>query len=155
VDCLDCGTRLARDHLQRLLARHNPGCEPVSPEQSAPDGAVLLGDEVQEGFVVPDCPSCGGMLKPSVVFFGENVPRPRVARAFEQLAASRGLLVVGSSLTVFSGFRFCRQAAADRQPIALLNRGRSRADDLAELKLDAACGETLVHTLQQLSPTTR
>jgi NAD-dependent SIR2 family protein deacetylase len=150
VDCLDCGARLARESMQRLLAEHNPGCAPVAPEQSAPDGDVLLGDAVQAGFVVPDCPSCGGMLKPAVVFFGENVPRPRVARAFEQLADARALLVVGSSLTVFSGFRFCRRAAEEGVPMAILNLGRTRADDLAGLKLNTECASTLEATLGML-----
>jgi NAD-dependent SIR2 family protein deacetylase len=150
VDCLDCGVRLGRERMQDLLAAHNPGCAPVAPEQSAPDGDVLLGDAVQTGFKVPDCPRCGGMLKPAVVFFGESVPRPRVALALEQLARARALLVVGSSLTVFSGYRFCRQAAEAGQPIALLNWGRTRADDLAALKLDAACGPTLTAALALL-----
>ena len=151
VDCLDCGLRLSRERMQALLAAHNPGVVPVAPALSAPDGDVLLGDNVQAGFRVPDCPDCGGLLKPAVVFFGENVPRPRVAHAFARLAAARGLLVVGSSLTVFSGYRFCLRAAAAGQPIALLNRGRTRADDLASLKLDADCGATLSAALRLLA----
>lgn len=150
VDCLDCRLRLARERMQALLARHNPDCVPVALEASAPDGDVLLGDAVQAGFSVPDCPRCGGMLKPAVVFFGENVPRPRVAHAMDQLARAGGLLVVGSSLTVFSGYRFCRQAAQAGQPIAILNRGHTRADDLAGLKLNAACGPTLAAALALL-----
>lgn len=150
VDCLDCGVRLGRERMQGLLAAHNPDCASVAPEQSAPDGDVLLGDAVEAGFRVPDCPRCGGMLKPGVVFFGENVPRPRVALALEQLASARALLAVGSSLTVFSGYRFCRLAAEAGQPIALLNRGRTRADDLAALKLDTACGPTLTAALALL-----
>jgi NAD-dependent SIR2 family protein deacetylase len=123
----------------------------LAREESAPDGDVLLGAAAEEGFRVPDCPGCGGLLKPGVVFFGENVPRPRVARAMRQLEAARGLLVVGSSLTVFSGYRFCRRAAELGLPLALLNRGRTRADDLAQLKLDAGCGPTLTAVLALLA----
>jgi NAD-dependent SIR2 family protein deacetylase len=143
VDCLDCGARLARERMQQMLAAANPGVRPASPARSAPDGDVLLGVDAEDGFVVPSCPECGGLLKPSVVFFGENVPRPRVERAFARLDASAGLLVVGSSLTVFSGYRFCLHAAKRGMPIALLNRGRTRADELAALKLDADCGAVL------------
>ena len=151
VDCLDCGLRLPRERMQVLLAAHNPGCVPEAPEQSAPDGDVLLGAAVQDDFRVPDCPRCEGLLKPAVVFFGENVPKPRVAHAMDQLARAGGLLVVGSSLTVFSGYRFCRQAARASQPMALLNRGRTRADDLGGLKLDADCAPTLAAVLRLLS----
>jgi NAD-dependent SIR2 family protein deacetylase len=150
VDCLDCGVRLARERVQTLLAGHNPGCVPAAPEQSAPDGDVLLGDAAQAAFRVPDCPECGGMLKPAVVFFGENVPRARVTDAMGLLAEARGLLVVGSSLSVFSGYRFCRRAAETGVPIALLNLGRTRADDLAHLKLDAGCAPTLTAALREL-----
>jgi len=150
VDCLDCGRRLSRERMQALLVEHNPDFAPVGPAGSAPDGDVLLGDRDHAHFRVPGCPSCGGMLKPGVVFFGENVPRPRVARAMQQLESSRGLLVVGSSLTVFSGYRFCRRAAELGLPLALLNRGRTRADQLAHLKLDAGCGPTLAGALKQL-----
>ncbi len=150
VDCLDCGLRLSRNRVQALLASCNPHCAPVAPEQSAPDGDVLLGDALQADFRVPDCPRCEGMLKPAVVFFGENVPKPRVAHAMQQLERAGGLLVVGSSLTVFSGYRFCRRAAQTRQPMALLNRGRTRADDLGALKLDSDCAATLAAVLQLL-----
>ncbi len=153
VDCLDCGLRLSRERVQGLLAAHNPDCVPVAPEHSAPDGDVLLGDRAQAHFRVPDCPSCGGMLKPAVVFFGENVPRPWVAQAMGQLAGAGGVLVVGSSLTVFSGYRFCRQAARDGQPISILNRGRTRADDLARLRLDADCATTLTAVLGLMDTT--
>jgi NAD-dependent SIR2 family protein deacetylase len=151
VDCLDCGLRLSRERMQALLAAYNPHAMPVAAEQSAPDGDVLLGDALQTGFRVPDCPRCEGLLKPAVVFFGENVPKPRVAHAMDQLARAGGLLVVGSSLTVFSGYRFCLQAARSSQPIALLSRGRTRADDLGGLKLDADCGATLTAALGVLS----
>ncbi len=90
------------------------------------------------------------MLKPAVVFFGENVPRPRVERAYARLRASDSLLVCGSSLSVFSGFRFCREAKAIGLPILILNQGRTRADDLASLRIDAECGEVLTRTVSLL-----
>jgi NAD-dependent SIR2 family protein deacetylase len=148
VECLDCDGRLSRERMQALLAELNPGAVPAAPAASAPDGDVLLGDAAEAGFRVPDCPQCGGLLKPAVVFFGENVPRPRVAHALAQLARSGGLLVVGSSLSVFSGYRFCLRAAEAGIPIALLNHGLTRADDLAMLKLDADCAGTLSAALR-------
>jgi NAD-dependent SIR2 family protein deacetylase len=154
VDCLDCRLRLTRERVQALLAAHNPAYAQVADGPSAPDGDVLLEAAAHAAFQVPGCPRCGGMLKPAVVFFGENVPRPRVQLALSQLERSRGLLVVGSSLSVFSGYRFCRHAAALRLPIALLNHGRTRADDLAQLKLDAACAPILAATLRRLGGTT-
>lgn len=143
VDCLDCGLRLTRDRMQQLLAASNPHFEPLRADASAPDGDVLLDSGAASDFRVPPCPDCGGVLKPAVVFFGENVPRPRVTRAFARLMESRGVLVVGSSLTVFSGYRFCLEAAKRGLPIALLNRGCTRADALAALKLDTGCAEAL------------
>jgi len=149
VDCLACGLRLSRQRVQALLADCNPCHRPVGSELSAPDGDAVLDDRLADDFCVPACPDCGGMLKPAVVFFGENVPKPRVQHAFDRLAESRGLLVVGSSLTVFSGYRFCLRAAQQGLPIALLNRGRTRADGLAELKLDMGCADGLNGALRQ------
>lgn len=154
VACLDCGAGLTRERVQQMLALANPLCEPQSPDPSAPDGDVLLNDQVQSEFRVPPCPVCAGMLKPAVVFFGENVPKPRVQRAFDRLAESRGVLVVGSSLTVFSGYRFCLEAFKLGLPIALLNLGRTRADALARLKLDMNCAEGLTGALGRLGITT-
>jgi len=151
VDCLDCGQRISRTRMQQLLAAANPHSVAGSGAVSAPDGDVLLDAAAEAAFVVPPCPRCGGILKPAVVFFGENVPRPRVTRAFDRLDAARGLLVVGSSLTVFSGYRFCLHAATRGTPIALLNRGRTRADDLAALKLDADCATVLTSTVAALA----
>jgi NAD-dependent SIR2 family protein deacetylase len=150
VDCLGCGLRLSRRRVQGMLADANPGVRPEGP--AAPDGDACLADDAWRGFLVPPCPSCGGVLKPGVVFFGENVRRPRVDLSFARLAASRGVLVVGSSLSVFSGYRFCLEAARRGLPIALLNRGRTRADDLATLKLDADCAETLAAALETRAP---
>ncbi|MGB5832851.1 MAG: NAD-dependent protein deacetylase [Thiohalocapsa sp.] len=150
VDCRGCGLRLSRERVQRLLAELNPDSAAFSNEPSAPDGDLLLSDTSQAPFRVPNCADCGGILKPAVVFFGENVPKPRVRRVFARLGESRGLLVLGSSLTVYSGYRFCLEAAKRGTPIGLLNRGRTRADGLATLKLDMDCGETLAGALGHL-----
>ena len=103
------------------------------------------------GFRVPDCPTCGGILKPDVVFFGDAVPRARVADAQARVAAADALLVVGSSLMVFSGLRFVRAAAAAGTPVAIVNRGRTRADDLAALKVEADCGAVLSRLAERLA----
>ena len=142
VDCLGCGLGLPRGRMQEMLALLNPG-HPGIEARAAPDGDAHLDPEAIDAFVVPPCPACGGLLKPAVVFFGENVPRSRVELAMTRLAESRGLLVLGSSLTVYSGYRFCLRAAELSLPIAILNRGRTRADALATLKLDADCAATL------------
>ncbi len=109
----------------------------------APDGDAHLDDRDTSLFVVPDCPACGGILKPDVVFFGEPVPRDRVQRAFEGVAQADALLVVGSSLMVYSGFRFAQAAAAAGKPIAAVNLGRTRADHLLALKISARADQAL------------
>ena len=109
-----------------------------------PDGDVELDDT--RDFVVPDCSGCGGVLKPDVVFFGENVPAERVQRCYDavdSLTSADSLLVVGSSLTVMSGFRFVRRAAKAAVPVVIVNRGPTRGDDLAAAKLEAGCSEFL------------
>lgn len=140
VRCLACDARTPRAALQEWLATRNAGWA-HAPAGTAPDGDADV--EETAGFVVPDCSACGGLLKPDVVFFGENVPRRRVDSAQEALAASDAMLVVGSSLMVYSGFRFARMAREAGLPLAILTRGVTRADDLATLKLDADCGEAL------------
>ena len=110
-----------------------------------PDGDVELDDTAD--FVVPGCASCGGVLKPDVVFFGENVPAPRVERCYAAVDAlldtDGALLVAGSSLTVMSGFRFVRRAARAGTPVVIVNRGATRGDELATYKLDVGCSEFL------------
>lgn len=142
VLCLDCGAVSDREALQESLTAMNPGFA-GSIGTPAPDGDAALTRADYATFNVPDCVHCGGMLKPDVVFYGENVPRERVARAVDALTASDAMLVVGSSLMVYSGFRFCRIAADHGIPIAAVNPGRTRADDLLSLKL-AVPFETLV-----------
>ncbi|RPE81872.1 NAD-dependent protein deacetylase [Vulcaniibacterium tengchongense] len=142
VVCLGCGERLPRPLLQDWFAEANPDWAGLHAA-AAPDGDADLDGRDFAAFRVPDCLRCGGLLKPDVVFFGENVPRPRVERAYAALRASAALLVAGSSLMVYSGYRFARLAAEAGLPIAILNRGRTRADELAALKLEADAGDTL------------
>jgi NAD-dependent SIR2 family protein deacetylase len=139
VGCLACGGVEERHALQRRLILLNPGFD--DDAELAPDGDAELAHT--ERFRVPDCLACGGVLKPRVVFFGENVARPVVDAAFARVDAADVLLVVGSSLTVFSGFRFVKHAHARGKPVAIVNLGPTRGDPLATLKVDAPAGETL------------
>lgn len=145
VVCLECATRTARADLQERLVATNPRYAPPESDLGsgamiAPDGDADLDDAPLDDFRVPDCERCGGMLKPDVVFFGESVPRPRVDAVRAALESADALLCIGSSLMVFSGFRFCRDAAAAERPIASVNLGRTRADDLLALRLNVPCG---------------
>lgn len=140
VRCLDCGGVLARAGLQAELARHHGA--PSAGTPSAPDGDAPL-DSTPAGFPVPHCPACGGLLKPDVVFFGEAVPVPVTAAANAALADADALLVVGSSLMVFSGFRLVRDAARAGLPVAALTLGRTRADEYIGLRLVADCSKAL------------
>ena len=143
VVCLDCGgtPRTAR-RCSVASSRPTPaGSSPTPRSTARPDGDVDL--EETAGFVVPGCPGCGGRLKPDVVFFGENVPKDRVERCYAALDAADGLLVAGSSLTVMSGLRFVRYAAKAGLPVVIVNRGATRGDDLATVKVEAGCSEWL------------
>ena len=136
VVCLSCRRVTSREHLHRRLERLNPGWATAHPDALVrPDGDVDLDDTA--GFVVPECELCGGVLKPDVVFFGENVPKDRVQRCFDAVDAAGALLVLGSSLTVMSGLRFVRRAAQRGIPVVIVNRGRTRGDQLATYTLDA------------------
>lgn len=148
VVCLGCGDRQPRAALQQRLDDDNPGWH-ATPTAYAPDGDADIDLEAVARFVPPACLFCGGMLKPDVVFFGENVPRARFACARDALAASDAMLVVGSSLMVYSGFRFVRMAREAGLPLAIANRGCTRADDLATLRVDGECGEMLGGALQE------
>jgi NAD-dependent SIR2 family protein deacetylase len=142
VVCLDCGALTARALLQEQMASDNPEFARLAAEVG-PDGDAELAGIDYGGFRVPGCSRCGGNLKPDVVMFGETLPRARVTAALDALLASDALLVIGSSLMVYSGFRFCRVAAEHGLPIAAINRGRTRADDLFSLKIDAPCEQVL------------
>jgi NAD-dependent SIR2 family protein deacetylase len=143
VLCLGCGERTSRAELDRRLRAANPGWEAHAASIS-PDGDAVLTDEQTAGFEVVGCVSCGGLLKPDVVFFGENVPRPRVGECYTLVERAGMLLVLGSSLTVMSGYRFVRQAAKLAIPVAIINQGKTRGDALARLIVDAPLGQALI-----------
>ncbi|MFP6561453.1 NAD-dependent protein deacetylase [Paraburkholderia sp. B3] len=149
VHCLDCGAHYTRASIQPLLEANNPEVA-ASIAQPAADGDAHLDFDGNLPFVVPACAACGGMLKPSVVFFGENVPRERVAQASAALDEADAVLVVGSSLMVFSGYRFCAWAQQRGKPVAAVNLGRTRADPLLALKVEAPCAAALDALVERL-----
>ena len=142
VVCLSCRAQTSRHALHERLGAMNPGFGTRHADAVVrPDGDVELADTA--GFKVPSCSSCGGTLKPDVVFFGENVPKERVQRCYDAIDSAEALLVAGSSLTVLSGFRFVRYAHKRRIPVVIVNRGETRADDLATVKLDIGTSDFL------------
>jgi NAD-dependent SIR2 family protein deacetylase len=140
VVCLGCDARLDRARMQALLRAANPGFDASAAIAPDGDADVAAGFDT---FVVPGCRACGGMLKPDVVFFGANVPRQRVDDALAALAACDALLVVGTSLMAWSGYRFCVQAQATGKPIAAINAGMTRADALLACRATADCAKLL------------
>jgi NAD-dependent SIR2 family protein deacetylase len=142
VRCLSCERRLPRVELQAELARRNPAFDNLAALE-APDGDADLEGVDFAAFDVPACESCSGLLKPDVVFFGEAVPAERVRRAMAAAGDADALLVVGSSLMVYSGYRFAKACADAGKPIAAVNLGRTRADDLLTLKVTERCDEAL------------
>jgi len=150
VRCLGCGQRTPREQLDQRLRDANPGWA-VRATAVNPDGDVVLPDEAVTAFQVVDCAACGGLLKPDVIFFGENVPPGRVAACYDLVGRASALVVLGSSLTVMSGFRFVRQAARHGIPVVIVNHGPTRGDALATVKLDAPLGETLTALTARLS----
>jgi len=152
VICLDCGFTMPRAELADLLEAANPGflerAEAVGGIAVAPDADAIIDDTA--AFTIVDCPRCTGMLKPDIVYFGENVPKERVQQAYSLVDEADALLVAGSSLTVYSGFRFVRHASARGIPIAIINRGRTRGDDYAAVKIDNGCSEMLALLADEL-----
>jgi NAD-dependent SIR2 family protein deacetylase len=145
--CTACKLESTRADFQQALRQRNPGW--AAREASvAPDGDADLDGLDFSAFDVPDCAACGGVLKPDVVFFGENVPPARVDAAMQALAEADAMLVVGSSLMVWSGYRFARAAADAGKPIAAINLGRTRADDLLSLKVEQRCDAVLTGVVQ-------
>lgn len=148
VICLNCGHAMTRAALAGRLEALNPGfterAQAVGGIAVAPDAdAVIASPGDVAAFRYLDCPACDGMLKPDIVYFGENVPKDRVGQAFSLVDRAQALLVAGSSLTVFSGYRFVRHAASLGIPIGIVNRGRTRGDELATVKVDDGCSEIL------------
>jgi len=142
VCCLGCGARSPRRALQQELMARNPDWLALDA-RSLPDGDADLDGLDFSRFHVPDCPHCGGLLKPDVVFFGESVPRERVAAVRDSLAQADAVLVAGSSLMVYSGYRFVEEAAAAGKPVVAVNRGRTRADPVLALKVETEVGRAL------------
>jgi NAD-dependent SIR2 family protein deacetylase len=152
VVCLSCGRRISRDALAERLEALNPGFAEavgaVEDVEIAPDADAVI--ESTEGFVVADCEWCGGILKPDITYFGEQVPRERVASAFDLVDEADALLVAGSSLTVLSGRRYVTHTARTGRPVVIVNRGATRGDHLASVKIDAGTSPTLVALEQRL-----
>jgi len=150
VVCLGCGARFERAFIQTHLDTLNPALVETLAAP-LPDGDAALDPDAITDFTVPTCIACGGVLMPDVVFFGDNVPAERTARAVALMDAADALLVVGSSLMVFSGFRFCRMAQAAGKPVAALNLGKTRADEMLALKLEGASEQVLPLVADRLS----
>jgi NAD-dependent SIR2 family protein deacetylase len=150
--CLGCGDVADRAGLDVRLRAANPGFEPGAADEVNPDGDVELPDEALDGFVMVDCLDCGGgPLKPDVVFFGETVPRDRVDTCFQLVDRAGSLVVLGSSLTVMSGYRFVIHAARRGIPVAIVNSGATRGDAKADVRVDAPLGEVLPDLARRLA----
>jgi len=153
VICLSCGQSRSRAALAKELDALNPGfteqVEAVGGLAVAPDADAVVADTASFRYL--DCASCGGMLKPGIVYFGESVPKDVVQQSFSRVENAEALLVAGSSLTVFSGYRFVRHAAALGIPVAIVNRGPTRGDDLATVKVDGGCSELLTLLSEELA----
>ncbi|MGI5121633.1 NAD-dependent protein deacetylase [Marinactinospora thermotolerans] len=142
VVCLSCARVIPRGRLDARLTELNPDfADAVADVEVAPDADAVLAST--EGFRVADCADCGGMLKPDIVYFGENVPKERVLEGYRLVDEAAALLVAGSSLTVLSGRRFVKRAADQGKPVVILNRGATRADAIATLTVDAGCSPAL------------
>ncbi|MEX2467225.1 MAG: NAD-dependent protein deacetylase [Gemmatimonadota bacterium] len=154
VCCMACGHVTLRDTMQQRLQALNVDFA-VTAERYVADGDAALPAGSEQGFRVPACDVCGGVLKPNVVFFGENVPKQRLERTWDIFGRGTLLFVVGSSLTVFSGRRFVLRAVKDGIPVAIANMGPTRADDVATCKLEARLGSALPRIAELLGVTQR
>lgn len=155
VVCLDGGHGFSRKLLGAILEEINPGfleaAEATGVVEMAPDADAVVEDpELIRSFVVARCPVCGGVLKPDFVYFGESVPKERVERAYAMVDDAGALLVAGSSLTVMSGLRFVRHAARAGKAVVIINRGATRGDDLADVKIDAGASAALSWLAEEL-----
>jgi NAD-dependent SIR2 family protein deacetylase len=149
--CLGCGDVASRAALDERLRAVNPSFGPHADDVN-PDGDVELPDDVLDGFVMVDCLACGGgPLKPDVVFFGETVPRDRVDRCFALVEDARSLLVLGSSLTVMSGYRFVLRAAKRGIPVGNVTVGPTRGDAKADVRVDGPLGAVLPDLVRRLA----
>lgn len=150
VTCVDCCAEVSRHCVQQVLVTANPERLYLGAV-TAPDGDADLDLGDLDAFEVPDCPRCGGILKPNVVFFGDGVPRDRVEATMEALEQADAMLVVGSSLMIYSGYRFCEHAHQMDIPIAAINLGQTRADHLFCLKIERPCADVLVDLIDTLN----
>lgn len=151
VLCLDCQLRSQRDAIQRQMEIDNPYLSQVHAVQ-APDGDTLLDPAFEEHFQVPRCPHCNGeRLKPDVVFFGENVAPVTAARAMAAVERAEGLLVVGSSLMAYSAFRLCKAMVEQGKPVIAINLGKTRGDELLQVKIEAECERLLPLLAERLA----
>ena len=155
VKCLDCGRIATREAIQNWIEAHN-----ALPNTSAlkvrPDGDADLPGHYVSDFRIPQCQQCGGVVMPEVVFFGGTVPRPIVDECYQMIDASEGMLVIGSSLSVYSGLRFCRYAVDQGRPLIILNQGQTRADNFCTRKfsdtpfaLMAQCADAFLKNEQE------
>jgi NAD-dependent SIR2 family protein deacetylase len=147
VRCMNCPHRMSREQMQLELQQRNPDWQDLDA-RSAPDGDADLEAFDFSAFDVPRCARCAGLLKPDVVFFGESVPQDRVMRCMRAVLRADAALVVGSSLMVYSGYRFIQAAAEAGKPIAAVNLGLTRADELLDLKVSQPCGTALASLLE-------
>lgn len=157
VVCLDCARTYSRKLLAGMLGELNPDflerAEATGLVEMAPDADATVEDRALiSSFVVAVCPACGGTLKPDFVYFGENVPKDRVVKAYAMVDEAAALVVAGSSLTVMSGLRFVRHAAKDGKHVVIINRGATRGDDKATIKLEAGVSESLTWLARNLPP---
>ena len=145
VVCMDCGSITSRDQIQSWLRDHNPHISGIEVEKSAlrPDGDADVGDKLIHEIKVPQCPSCSGLLKPNVVFYGSTVNKEIVNYLLDSLQKAKALLVIGTSLMVYSSFRFCKYANENQIPMACVNQGLTRGDSLFSLKVGGDCSEVL------------
>ena len=151
VLCLDCQQRTPRDVIQQRMEHENPYLAGVDAVQ-APDGDTLLDPAFEERFHIPHCPHCNGQrLKPDVVFFGENVAQTTAAKAMAAVAQAEGLLVVGSSLMAYSAFRLCKAMVEHGKPVIAINLGKTRGDELLQVKIEATCERLLPLLVERLS----
>ena len=152
VRCLECAAVETRHSIQQWLETHNeiPQLEALTVR---PDGDADLPDQFVSNFQSPDCQDCGGALMPEVVFFGGTVPSSTVEACYELIDASAGMIVLGSSLSVYSGLRFCRYTVSQSKPLVVLNQGQTRADDICQYKFDEAPFELLAQCTQRLRRT--
>lgn len=144
-----CDYSIARHDFQLILNQLNPAllekatAFESSPEKMKPDGDIEILQEDIDKFFLPDCPKCGGFLKPNIVFFADNVPRSRIDKVVKCIIDSDGVLVLGSSLTVFSGYRIVLQAKELGLQVAIINIGQTRADGIADIKINAKCSDIM------------